>query len=152
MKFLPIIVSCAALTGLTGSLLAADGGNLSGDKKSLSVTTNDVLVVQAASGAVAVIQFTSFSEYAASYRWRYRAAKAQPLTNGKGQVRESYDRKAKADGGYELTPKDDHDTIVRAGGINLDWSYGSLTNGWLYHRPSRVTIQVLSSSAFDKEL
>jgi len=67
-------------------------------------------------------------------------------------VRESYDRKPKADGGYEVTPKADHDTIVRAGDIKVEWSYGSLTNGWLYHQPGRVTIQVLSSSAFDKEL
>ncbi len=147
-----IIVSSAALACLPGSLLAADLPEPTGDRKSLSVTTNDVVVLQAAAGGVAVIQFTSFSSDTAFYRWRHRRAKAQPTTSGKGQVRESYDRKRSADGGYEVTPKADHDTTVRAGDLRVEWSYGSLTNGWLYYHPSRLTIQVLSWSAFDKEL
>jgi hypothetical protein len=151
MKVQHLIFASAAVACFGASLLAADSPISGAKRKSLSVTTKDVLLVQSTSGAAAVIQFTSLNEDAASYRWRYRPAKGQSPTSGKGQVRESYDRKEKADGSYQVTPKADHDTTVRAGDITVEWSYGSLTNGWLYYRPSRVTIQVLSSSAFDKD-
>jgi len=118
----------------------------------LSVTANDVVLIKAAIGAVAVVQFTGFDADTASYRWRYRPAKSAQITSGKGQVRESYDRKPKADGGYEVTPKADHDPTVRAGDFNLEWSYGSATKGWLYYHPSRATIEILSPSDFDRDL
>lgn len=121
-------------------------------RKSLSVTTNDVVVVKSASGGVAVVQFTEFGPDRASYRWRYRSAKSQLITNGEGRVRESYDRKPKPDGGYVVTPKTDHENTVRAGEIRMEWSYGSVTNGWLYYHPNRATMKVLGSSAFDGEL
>ena len=72
-----------------------------------------------------------------------------PINTGEGQVRESYDRKPRADCGYDVAPKADHDTTVRAGALRIEWSYGSVTNGWLYYHPSRATIQILNSSAFD---
>src|SRR5207245_1080120 len=111
---------------------------------------NDVVVVKTPSGAVAVVQFTSFDAYTASYRWRYRAAKSQPISSGKGQLRESYDHSPRPDGGYDVAAKADHDTTVRAGDLRMEWSYGSTTNGWLYYHPSRATVQKLNSSAFDK--
>ena len=121
-------------------------------RKSLSVTTNDVVLIETTSGASAVVQFTSFGPERASYRWRYRAAKSQPTTSGAGQVRESYDREPKADGGYTVKPRPDHDTSVRAGGIIVQWSQGSTTNAWLYYHPRGAKIRVLGSDSFYREL
>jgi hypothetical protein len=128
--------------------------------KHLSVTTNDVVLIKRPSGAVAVIQFTSFGPFttnpvpfSASYRWRYRSAPSQVIQSGAGQVCESYDRKRSADGkGYVVTPKADHDTTVKAGDIWIDWSYGTESSGYLYYFASRANIQVLGSDAFDGDL
>jgi membrane-associated protease RseP (regulator of RpoE activity) len=122
------------------------------NRKSLSVTTNDVLFIQMPSGAAAVVQFTSFGPDTASYRWRYRAAKSEPIQSGVGSVRESYDRKSKGDAGYEVMPKAGHNTTIRAGGIILEWSYGSTSMGWVYHDGIGAAIQVFGVDAFDMDL
>jgi hypothetical protein len=128
--------------------------------KTLSVTTNDVVLIKRPSGAVAVVQFTSFNPFAsnstplsASYRWRFRSAPSQAVQSGTGRVYESYDRKPSADGkGSDVTPRADHDVTVKAGGIWIDWSYGTESSGYLYYYESRAKIQILSSSAFDRDL
>jgi hypothetical protein len=155
MKLSHIVVSSAALACLTVSLLSATNddfgvGTFRKQKHfiSLSLATNDVVLIKNAAGAVAVIQFTSFGPYTASYRWRCRPANSKTIISGKGQVRESYDRK---DGG-SVTPKADHDPIVRAGEFTLEWSYGNAAKGWLYYYPDRHSVEVLTSSAFDREL
>ena len=130
--------------------------NFNEKHKSLSVTTNDVVLIKRPSGEVAVIQFTGFDPFttnsvplSASYRWRYRSATSQVIQSGKGRVCESYNRKPRADGkGFDVTPKADNNTTVRAGDIWIEWSY----SGWLYYYPSRATIQILISDAFDKAL
>jgi len=157
MKLLRFIVSSVVVVALTISVLAdtydiSHGPASAGKRKSQLVTTNDVVFIRTPSGAVAVVQFTSFDADTASYRWRYRAANSQSISSGKGQVRESYDRKPNAAGGYDLTPKADRGITVRAGDVRAEWSYASTTNGWLYFHPSRATIQILNSSAFDKDL
>jgi hypothetical protein len=134
--------------------------NFNEKQKSLSVTTNDVVLIKRPSGAVAVIQFTSFGPFttnsaplSALYRWRFRSAPSQAIQGGTGEVRESYDRKPSADGkGYDVTPRADHDTTVKAGDIWIDWSYGTESSGYIYYFASRAKIQVLGSDAFDGDL
>jgi hypothetical protein len=128
--------------------------------KHLTVTTNDVVLIRVESGAVAVFQFTSFGTFTtnsgaltASYRWRCRLAPSQSVQSGTGQVREDYDQTLNADGkSYEVKPRADHNPVVRAGGIEIDWSYGTESSGYLYYYPSRAKIQILSSDAFDSDL
>jgi hypothetical protein len=134
--------------------------NFDEKQKSLSVTTNDVVLIRRPSGAVAVIQFTSFGPFAtnsaplsASYRWRFRSTPSQAIQSGTGEVRESYDRKPSANGkGYDVTPRADHNTTVKAGDIWIDWSYGTESSGYIYYFASRAKIQVLGSDAFGGDL
>jgi hypothetical protein len=134
--------------------------NFDEKQKSLSVTTNDVVLIKRPSGAVAVIQFTSFGPFttnsaplSASYRWRFRSAPSQAIQSGTGEVRESYDRKPSANGkGYDVTPRADHNTTVKAGDIWIDWSYGTESSGYIYYFASRAKIQVLGSDAFGGDL
>ena len=155
MKFEHAIVSLFASVVLS---LHAAVVNISSDPASnekqtpLSLTTNDVLFIQTPSGGTAVVQFTSFGANKADYRWRYRAAKSQPIQSGEGQVVESYDRKRRADGNIEVVRKDDHDTTLRAGEIWIEWSQGRPGKGWLYYRPGRAKVQILKPDAFEKEL
>jgi hypothetical protein len=153
MKLSHTVTSAAVLACLVGSLLAATNDGFvphtsAGEQKSLSVTTNDVVLIKNAAGAVAVIQFTSFGPDTATYRWRCLPANSKAITSGKGQVRESYDRK---DGG-SVTPKADHDPIVKAGEFTLEWSYGNRKKGWLYYNPDRHSVEVLAADAFDRDL
>jgi len=134
--------------------------NFDEKQKSLSVTTNDVVMIKRPSGAVAVIRFTSFGSFtinsaplSASYRWRFRSAPSQAIQSGTGEVRESYDRKPNANGkGYDVTPRADHNTTVKAGDIWIDWSYGTESSGYIYYFDSRAKIKVLGSDAFAGDL
>ena len=163
------IMVLSVLCGLSVSLHAA-GFNVSGytpgDKftpgdrsQHITVTTNDVVYIKTSSGATAVVQFTSIGTFSergpltASYRWRYRPSQSQAIQTGKGQVRESYNWKSRGDGkDYDVTPKADHDPIVRAGGIEIKWSYGSESDGYLYYYPGRAKIQILGLDAYDRDL
>jgi hypothetical protein len=160
------LVYSIILFGISVSLHAAGfdvsrHSMISGEEsKHLTVTTNDVVFIRAESGAVAVFQFTSFAAFTtnsgphtASYRWRFRPAPSQFVQNGTGQVCEDYDRTPSADGkGYDVTPRADHDPIVRVGGIEIEWSYETESSGYLYYYPSRAKIQILSLDAFDRDL
>lgn len=91
---------------------------------------------------------TGFGPGTASYRWRYRGANSEHITVGTGQARESFERKIQSDGKYILVPKADHDPVVRAGDLSIEWSYGGATNGWLYYCASRAIIQILPADGF----
>src|ERR1043165_5627428 len=90
MKLLQIVVSSAVIACLTFSALGGINddsglGSFNGNGKqfiSLSLTTNDVVLIKNAAGAVAVIQFTSFGPYTAAYRWRCLPANSKAITSG----------------------------------------------------------------------
>ncbi|MBA4147472.1 MAG: hypothetical protein H0X66_05100 [Verrucomicrobia bacterium] len=119
----------------------------------ISLTTNDIIRVETDRGGAAIIQFTTFGpDQEALYRWRYRAPQSKTVQSGTGRVVESFDRKAKSDGNYEVVPNAEHDTTVRAGDLMLEWSYGSDTNGFLYFDPSDTKIQLLDGDNFERKL
>jgi len=164
MRFPRSTILIGALFGLA-VLLHGAGFNVSRDptsdekSKHLAVATNDVVLIRTLSGAVAIVQFTRFDSFtnsaplSATYRWRYRSASSQVVQSGEGRVCESYDRKPNADGkGFDVTPRSDHDTTVRAGDIWIEWSYNLESSGWLYYYPKRATIQIFGSDAFDRAL
>jgi hypothetical protein len=122
------------------------------DRKSLEVTTSDVVLILIPSHGKAVVQFTEFSTSTASYRWRYRPSSSQKVLSGAGQVVESYDRKLMPDGSYRVSPKTDHNPVVKAGDINFEWSAGGKSRGWLYYNSDRASVQVLPADAFDRDL
>lgn len=135
--------------------LAANVSDQSGpasDRKSLAVTTSDVVLIQTTLHGTAVVQFTNFSITTASYRWRYRPSPSQNVMSGTGQVVESYDRQLMPDGSYRVSPRTDHDTIVKAGDINFEWSVGDKSYGWLYYNPDRARVTVLPAAAFDGDI
>jgi hypothetical protein len=150
MKTSHIIASSVALIGLAVSLFAAGLDISRGELKSVSITANDVVRIQTPSGAAALVQFTAFGPGdAASYHWRYRSAKSQPIKSGTGQVREAFESKPDADGSHSQAP--DHEVTVHAGDILIEWSCGGTGTAWLYYNTNSATIQILSSDAFKKD-
>lgn len=148
---LGIVIGCPMLNAAPIDI-SGDDLKSTQERKTLSLTTNDFVRIQTASGATAVVQFTSFGPNTAFYRWRYRAPQSQTIQTGVGRVVESYDRKLKPNGKHEVIPKADHETTVRAGPLKVEWSYGSTTNGWLYNLPSRAKVEVLRSDVFRSSL
>jgi len=66
---------------------------------------------------------------------------------------EDYDRRVDPYGVHLLTQRGSpKDQKVKAGDIGLEWSYGSLTNGWLYYDSWREKIEILDSASFESEL
>jgi hypothetical protein len=114
--------------------------------QSLTVTTNDVVRLTRAGGGKAVVQFTSFGVKTASYRWRYWKPGATTAQEGAGAVYEKI--------GYDESPEalalPKHDCTVRAGDLNLEWSYGGTDQGYLYFYPSCERVQLLAAEAFDR--
>ena len=148
-----LVACCSVALSLQGAVFKVSENPASGEKRNpLSVTTNDVLLIHIPSGATAVVQFTRFDTNKADYRWRYRAAGSQAIESGRGRMIESYERKAKGDGNYEVRPKADQNTTVKAGEIWIEWSPGGTGKGWLYYYPSRASIQVLKSGSFERDL
>jgi hypothetical protein len=163
MKFLTVIILLSIFGDLSLRAIDFDVSGISSkyneSSKHLTVSTNDVVLIKTTSGAVAVIQFTSFSAFTnsgpltASYRWRFRLTPSQAISSGTGEVRESYDRTPSADGkGYDVSPKVDNNTKVKAGDIKIEWSYGTESSGYLYYYASRAEIKILDSEAFNKDL
>jgi len=123
-------------------------------RKSLAVTTNDVVMIHAAGGLQAVVQFTEFGEFTASYKWRFLAQGAQgaskPVT-GTGKVRGDYEQTEISPGKYSMKAGPKNDTTVKAGDIRIDWFYKNTTSGWLYYAPSLATIEILPAKDFDSK-
>ena len=117
-------------------------------KTSISVTTNDVVLIQTPSGAAAVVQFTEFAALenseAATYRWRSYASKSQPIRSGTGVVHEWGIHKE-----GEIPPADD--TTVRAGDIVFQWSMATGGRGWLYYSTNLATVRILGVEDFEKD-
>ena len=113
------------------------------------VTRENVVRIQTSFGAEALVQFTEFGPgHAASYHWRYRVSRTQPITSGTGEVRESISEPNAHGKGHRLP---DYNDTVRAGDISITWSYGDFKSGWLYYNTNRATIQILSSDTFGKD-
>jgi hypothetical protein len=152
MKVLRSLLSLTLLCGIALPAAPIDVTGSAPNKKTVSATTNDVLLIQTPSGAAAVVQFTAFDSDGAAYRWRFRAAQSPTVQKGTGRVAESYASTPQPGGRRLVTPKPAHDPIVRAGDIKIEWSFGSDTNGYVYFQINRARIQVLSSSAFERDL
>ena len=121
-------------------------------RKSLSVTTNQVVRVASTNGAITFIQFTHFGTTNASYRWRSRPVPGGTVRSGTGVVFEDYESHIDAYGARQLTHRGSRDDLfVKAGSVRLEWSSSSPTNGWLYYYPSLGNVEILASTAFDSE-
>jgi membrane-associated protease RseP (regulator of RpoE activity) len=119
-------------------------------RKSLSVTTNQLVRVLGTNGAITIIQFTQFGTTNANYRWRSRPAQGDTLKTGTGVVFENYDRRVDAYGmGQRIHLGSPDDLYVKAGDVRLEWSLNNLTSGWIYYYPLREKVEVLDSSTFD---
>jgi membrane-associated protease RseP (regulator of RpoE activity) len=119
-------------------------------RKSLSLTTNQVVRVAGTNGSITVIQFTHFGTTNANYRWRSRLVPGGTVRSGTGVVFEDYERHIDAYGVYQLTHRGSRDDLfVKSGSVRLEWSSSSLTNAWLYYYSSLGKVEVLPSAAFD---
>jgi hypothetical protein len=139
-----------------GDLLAVnpDAFNipLSERRLSLSVTTNQVVLVWGTNGTITIIQFTEIGTTNANCRWRSSSASGGVVTIGAGVVFEDYDRQIDACGRIQLTHDGSSDDLyVKAGGVRLEWSSSNLTHSWLYYYPLREKVEVLDLSSFDSD-
>jgi hypothetical protein len=66
-------------------------------------------------------------------------------------VIESYEYIESEAHGYQNKPKADHDPIIKAGPVRIEWACSSRTNGWLIYHPNRDKVDLLDWKAFDSE-
>jgi hypothetical protein len=110
---------------------------------------DDQMVVITSQEGKAAIDFTSFgdSDDNSYYRWRYRSYSEDAEKSGEGKVFEKYN-KIKNDDGY-LLEDIGSELTVRAGPINLQWSYGSPSSGWFYYNSAKLKIKILDDKNFE---
>lgn len=133
---------------------ASDGANVDEprDRRVFRCQLNDVLLIETATGERAVVQFTTAESRGSTYRWRYRGASSAEVLSGVDQVAEKYDRIPDGPGQVKVVPRPGQNTVVRAGGVRAQWSWGSRELGFLYYDPRRMTVKVVPRETFDTAL
>lgn len=116
----------------------------------------NVVKITIPSGETALVELEVVGTYSTShmntakYRWKYRGLPSQPVLTGEGVLTEAYESTTvKKEDGSTVTSnkfKEGNDMTIRAGGITIEWSLGNV----LHHFPSRSTLTVLPSNAFDR--
>jgi len=154
LRFIIIAIAACTMTDLAfaADLDITDHWNNHKHVTSISVITNNVLLIQTTNGQKALVQFTTFDTDNPTYKWRYRAGTNATIRSGSGTVRESYDEKAQPDGRIAVKPKVNHSPIVKAGDLHMEWSFGSSTNGYVYYATNLATVRVLGREAFGSDL
>lgn len=96
----------------------------------------------------AIIEFTEFSNDAASYRFKALEEGASEVTFGTARVFEKYTRDERNDGSVDL--KDGgSELFVVAGSLKVEWSYASQKSGFLYFSPSIIRLFVIDAKYFE---
>jgi hypothetical protein len=127
-------------------------------RKSLVVTTNDIIVAKTPSGEAATIQFLNFSPSSgsdderiatATYRIRFAQQDADITTN---TLKESYSvqRVGKITFDQWLAARPDHFTDIKIGNTKLQWSYKSSKGGHLYFKTNLVSVTLTNGAAFSE--
>ena len=117
-------------------------------RKSLVVTTNDIIVAKASSGEAATIQFLNFSPSSggeeehiatATYRIRFAQQGGDITTN---TLKESYSvqRVGKITLDQWLTARPDHSPDIKIGKTKLEWSYKSSKGGHLAFKTNLLSV------------
>jgi len=118
-------------------------------RKSISVTTNQLIQVLSSNETITVIQFTNIGPTNAIYRWRSRPANGGMIRTGSGSVFEKYESHVDAYGEHQLIYSGNPDNLfVKAGNVRIEWSVGGPLYGWLYYCPSNETVIILNSLDF----
>jgi hypothetical protein len=99
-----------------------------------------MLVLGNAEGAAAVI-FTERIGRGKGYRFRYESKDGKKSFSGTGTVFEKYTDGRADDAGSQL--------FIQAGPLQVMWSDGSATRGWIYYSPETITVQIASANDFD---
>jgi hypothetical protein len=124
--------------------------------KSIAVTTDKVLRVEATDGAVALIQFFGFTmdsekgEDTTTYRWRFKASPSSPILGGTNTTVYRYTRKQTGANTYQLAAKDGDDAKrIKVGTFRLDWSYGYTNRGFIYLNRATDKGSVVERTGFE---
>ena len=144
--FLGIIAAFALLYG--GARVIMAHPNLLG-RRGVMLSLGEMLLVQTKHGT-ALIDFTNYGKDGTTsfYRWRFKSLSGNE-TQGTGSVYENYERSQLAPNQYMVHDKGGHLHVV-AGGVSLEWSYGSTNEGWLYYNKYRTKTQVMPDDNFQR--
>jgi hypothetical protein len=130
--------------------------NVDSTRKSLVVTTDDIIVAKTPSGEAATIQFLNFSPSSdgvdehiatATYRIRFAHQSGDITTN---TLKESYSvqRLGKVTYDQLLTARADHFTDIQIGKTKLEWSYKSRNGGHLAFDTNLVSVTITNGGSF----
>jgi hypothetical protein len=140
---LPVIANAPVQTNKSGFHMD--------DEHSITLKADDVLLVSAAAGPTALVQFTAMGTNVAAYRWRCRANKAERFEIGTGTLTRVVTVVNNAAGEPEEEWHPGNDTTIRAGLIWLKWQPAKAGASEVYYEPKRVKVKKLSKEAFDTE-
>jgi hypothetical protein len=151
-RLLPVVALLLAVV-VTAQEVNVGAHGVGGAGKALKVPLLAVVRVSLPSGQVALIQFTSFGDGTAEYRWRYRRTDGVATSSGTGTLKERYERFPPAPSPPVLEETlSGHDVTIRAGEILAEWSSGGEGYCYFYFDARLAHAEVLRAAAFAGEL
>ena len=118
-------------------------------RQSIRFRAMDVILIEAAAGQRAVVQFTVLGSRHGTYRWRYRRSGSSEVLSGVGTVQEKYEEVPDGPGRGHVLPLPGHDTIVRMGELRAAWSWADERSAYLYYHPRRAKVTLLPAGSFE---
>jgi hypothetical protein len=112
-------------------------------QKALKVNKGQMAVLDFANGT-ALIDFSSFGDQEAEYRWRYREKASGIETTGNGRVFEKYEKMLWS----SFFKKPAGQLFIYAGQVRVEWSWGGTDSAWLYYQSDRTKTEVLNDNDF----
>ena len=150
-SFLSFVLAAALSSALADSIDITNCPDPK-ERKSLSVSKGETVLIELPDGHTAVVQFTDTGDSYATYRWRYRPSPDVPIKTGTGRVFEDNVRIKQADGTFSVIKKHKpEDLKIQAGDIWLEWSFQSTSNGWVYFCPVRAKLRIIPSDQFESK-
>jgi len=134
---------CLAATLLVGCDQQPQGTY---DRETIKIENGQMAVFSHPAG-VALVDFVSFDEGSASYRWRFLNISNQVETAGTGMVKEDVHRFL----GIGFSNLNNSNLYVHAGLISIPWSYRDTSSSFLYYTKDKTQVELVPNANFKIE-
>jgi hypothetical protein len=116
------------------------------DRETIEVKNGQMAVFSHPAG-IALVDFISFDEGSASYRWRFLNISNQIETAGTGMVKEDVHRFL----GIGFSNLNNSNLYVHVGPISIPWSYRDTSSAFLYYTKDKTQVELVPNANFKTE-
>jgi len=144
----PIVVFTALLLVIsTETCLAGENAT----KMGAPVYYDSTMLILISENGCAAIVFRKEFDFGVTYRYRYLSKDGSVKESGEGSVFEKYNDVAPGKDGQKKSFEDGGSMLfIKAGSIQLEWSYRKKGAGWIYYRPENLIVSIGLAGDFER--